>query len=57
MFLLFTLLCFGLLKNISVRDESFLSFVFIESFILKTTKGLLPFLTTKWQAFPGGKVT
>lgn len=55
MLLLFTLLCFGLLKNIFIRAENFLSFVFIESFFLKKSKCLLPFLRTKWWVFLGEK--
>lgn len=48
--------CFGLLKNVFIWVESFLSFVFIESFILKASKCLLPFLRTRWQVFPGGSI-
>ena len=53
---LFFFLCFGLLKDVFIWVESFLSFVFIESFILKASKCLLAFLRTKWQVFPGGSV-
>ena len=64
MLLLFILLCFGLFfffmlwsfENVFIWVESFLSFVFIESFILQASKGLLPFLRTRWQVFPGGGV-
>lgn len=49
------LLCFVFEKNIFICAESFLSFVFIESFILKTSKWLLPFPRTEGQVFSGGK--